>query len=149
MDFDYGLSRFPLLLPPASSFSQVSFFPFHLFMTHCVWLESSSWAFVWSRKTYQWLPLRNITRIPPSNHQLPKVLQGWALKGPSLIHDGILKDSIFFLYLSVLPVSTYVYHTYVRCPHRSEAVESPGNVVMDGCKPPCGFWEPNTGALQA
>lgn len=29
-----------------------------------------------------------------------------------------------------------------------EDIQSPGTAVVDGCEPPCLFWEPNLGPLQ-
>lgn len=37
---------------------------------------------------------------------------------------------------------------HVWCPWRPEkGIRSPVTGVMNGCEPPCRFWEPNTGPL--
>lgn len=35
--------------------------------------------------------------------------------------------------------------TCVQCPWRPEkGIGFPGTGVLDGCEPPCGYWEPNS-----
>lgn len=49
-----------------------------------------------------------------------------------------------FIHMSVLP--TYVSMSHVPWKAK-EAIKSPGTEVMDGCEPPCGCYELNTGLL--
>lgn len=43
----------------------------------------------------------------------------------------------------------FVYYVWIWFPWKPEkGLGFPGSVVINGCEPPCGFWELNTGLLQ-
>ena len=53
------------------------------------------------------------------------------------------------MYIGGWPVSLSVHQMCAWCPRwAEEGVGSPGTGVIDGCKPSCGCWDSNTGALQ-
>ena len=60
----------------------------------------------------------------------------------------VLRYNYLFVY-ECLPACIYVYHIHVWCPYKTEeSVKSLGTRVMDGYKPPYGYWEPNLSPLQ-
>lgn len=151
MNFDRGLSRFPPFLPQTSSFSRFlpsfSFVYDPLCLIRIVFLSMGGRLFLWSRKTNQWLPLRNITHIP---HPTINCL--------TFFRDKLLWDLPYSMmeYWGTQPYSQSecVACKYISVPHICKVptqVRSywiPWKCSMDGCEPPCGFLEPNTGALQ-
>ena len=61
----------------------------------------------------------------------------------------VIFNCFYFMHLSVFLVCMFLYHAHALCPWSSEeCVRYHETGILDGCEPPCGWWELHPGSLQ-